>query len=440
MDHFAYRHGELCCEDVPVARIAAEVGTPLYVYSRATILHHYRALAEAFEEVDPLICYSVKANGNLSILRLLAEAGAGFDVVSGGELHRALKAGADADRIVFAGVGKTDVEMEAALDAGIRLFDVESEAELEALAAVAERLGVVAPVALRVNPDVDPHTHTYITTGKRGTKFGLDFETAFRLVCEWPAERAARLTGLHMHIGSQITEVEPYVEALKRVGAFIGEAEAAGHAIEHLNLGGGFGIFYRDHAAPPAAAFAQALLPLLRALQSPKGRRGHSRPALRRQVILEPGRFIVGNAGILLTRVTFIKPAGDRRFVIVDAGMNDLIRPTLYQAYHKVWPVRAESGPPDEAEGTDGTAPAPFVADVVGPICESGDFFAKDRALPPVERGDLLSIFSAGAYGMSMASNYNARPRAAEVLVEGASWRLIRRRETYDDLLGPERV
>jgi len=421
VDHFAYRRGELHCEDVSVADIAAEVGTPLFVYSRATVLHHYRVLAEAYAAVEPLICYSVKANPNVGVLRLLVEAGAGFDVASGGELHRALTAGGRPERIVFAGVGKTDAEMEQALQAGILMFDVESEPELEALAAVAERVGTEARVALRVNPDVEPHTHTYITTGKRGTKFGLDLDAAGRLVRDWPAGGRVRLVGVHMHIGSQITEVAPYVEALTKVGAFVEEAAAAGHCIDYINLGGGFGIFYRDHEAPPAEAFAEALVPILRRI----GRRP----------IMEPGRFIVGNAGVLLSRVTFVKQAGPRRFVIVDAGMNDLIRPTLYGAYHKVWPVRAEAGPPDEGVA----APDTEVVDVVGPICESGDFFAKDRPLPPVSRGDLLSVFSAGAYGMAMASNYNARPRAAEVLVEGATWRLIRRRETYDDLLAPER-
>lgn len=432
MDHFAYRNGELHCEAVPVARIAAEVGTPVFIYSRATILHHYRALIEAFAEVDPLICYSVKANGNLAILQLLAAAGAGFDVVSGGELHRALAAGGRPERIVFAGVGKTDTEMEQAIAAGILLFDVESEAELAALASVASRLGSTARVALRVNPDVDPRTHTYITTGKRGTKFGIDLETAGRLVRNWPVGRQAHLAGLHMHIGSQITAVQPYVDALFRVAAVAEAARAAGHHLEYLNLGGGFGIFYRDHEALPAQAFARELVPLIRRIGL--------------KTLMEPGRFIVGNAGILLTRVTFVKEAGPRRFVIVDAAMNDLLRPTLYQAYHKVWPVRAGGPPPDE--GTDGvrrldvggadTLAEPEMVDVVGPICESGDFLAQDRLLPPVSRGDLLAIFSAGAYGMSMASNYNARPRAAEVLVEGDAFRLVRRRETYADLLAPE--
>ena len=472
MDHFAYRNGELYCEDVPVARIASEVGTPLYVYSRATVLHHYEALSQAFAAVDPLICYSVKANPNLAILTLLAQAGAGFDVVSGGELFRVLKAGGRPDEIVFAGVGKTDAEMEQALQAGILMFDVESEPELDALADCARRLETCARVALRVNPDVDPHTHTYIATGKRGTKFGIDLETAFRLASEWPAGDRVRLAGVHMHIGSQITEVAPYVEALTKVAKFVEHVAAAGHEIEYLNLGGGFGIFYREHEAPPAAAFAERLVPMLRRLG--------------RKVVMEPGRFIVGNAGILLTRVTFVKTAGPTRFVIVDAGMNDLIRPTLYQAYHKIWPVRASSGPPDIAENSPqrtqrtqrtqtragiqnpefeesrmaavrildssnssnssnsfpsaSSASSAVNCDVVGPICESGDFFAKDRPLPPVARGDLLSIFSAGAYGMSMASNYNARCRAAEVLVEGATWRLIRRRESYSDLIAPERA
>ena len=420
MDHFSYREGELYCEEVPAAAVAAEVGTPLILYSSATLLHHYRVLVDAFAAVEPIICYSVKANSNLAILRLLAEAGAGFDVVSGGELYRVMLAGGRPGRVVFAGVGKTDAEMEQALRAGILLFDVESEPELEALAAVARRLETAAPVALRLNPDIDPHTHTYITTGKRGTKFGIDLDTAGRLLDRWPDPGRLRLVGFHVHIGSQVTEVTPYVEALEQMGTFAGEALKRGYPLEYLNLGGGFGIFYRDHEAPSAETFAAELVPRLSRLPY--------RP------ILEPGRFIVGNAGVMLTRVSFVKEAGPRRFVIVDAGMNDLIRPALYGGYHKIWPVRAEGGPPDEGVHPPGTAPV----DVVGPICESGDFFAKDRPLPPVARGDLLAVFSAGAYVMSMASNFNSRPRAAEVLVEGNRWRLVRRRETYEDLVKPE--
>ena len=437
MDHFAYRGGVLFCEDVPVDRIADELGTPLYVYSRATLLHHYRQLAEAFAPLDPLVCYSVKTNGNINVCRLLAGAGCGFDVVSGGEIHRALAAGGDPAKIVYAGVGKTDAEIRQAIDAGIALFNVESEAELANLDAIARAMGRAVRGALRVNPDVDPHTHSYIATGKKETKFGIDIGRAadvFLRNSPSPSGRGQgeglppglRLCGVHIHIGSQITETEPYVQAVRKVLALVAQLRAAGLVIDWLDLGGGFGINYDGDHALPAAAFAAALVPLLKTT------------GLR--IAIEPGRYIAGNAGLLLATVQYVKTGGAKTFVIVDAGMNDLIRPMLYGATHFIWPTRPAAGFVPPANRTEaGKLPGLVKVDIVGPLCESGDFLAQDRPLPAARRGQRLAVFSAGAYGFAMASNYNSRPRAAEVLVEGATFRVIRRRETYDDLIAPER-
>ncbi len=414
MDFFQYRDHELWCEDVRTAQIAEEIGTPAWVYSRATVEYHYDRLAEAFAWAKPLICYSVKACANLAVLKVLAEKGSGFDVVSAGEIHRVLKAGGDAKKIVFAGVGKTDAEMDYALKAGIYMFTVESEPELEALEAAAGRLKMKARVALRVNPDVDPKTHAYISTGKREAKFGVDFERAGRMLARRTEVPHVNIAGVQIHLGGQITSEEPYVEALTRVARFVEGQERAGVYLESIDMGGGFGIFYKGHEARTADEFAAAVKPIL--------------ASLKRELIMEPGRFIVGNAGILLTRVTFVKDSGDKRFVIVDAAMNDLIRPSLYRAEHRIWPV-TPTFLPEEAEGM--TLPR---ADIVGPVCESGDFLALDRPFPHVRRGELLAVFSAGAYGMTMSSNYNSRPRAPEVLVEGGRFRVVRRRETLDDL------
>jgi diaminopimelate decarboxylase len=427
MDYFRYRQGALYCEEAPVSDIAARIGTPCYIYSARTILEHYRKIREAFgKRLDLLICYSVKSNGNLSILKLMQNEGAGFDVVSGGELHRALRVGADPRKIVFAGVGKTEAEIRFALEREILQFNVESEDELEVIAAAARDLGRTARVAIRVNPDVDPRTHTYITTGKKENKFGLDIERTRELVGRLDRYPSVRLAGLHVHIGSQIVQTEPYVDALKRLLAFLPACERAGHPVETLDLGGGFGIFYRDKAARPAEAFAAALVPLLERTKC--------------RIILEPGRFITGNGGILVTRVVYIKRSGEKTFYICDAGMTDLIRPSLYGAYHRIWPVRTDAGiegeAPDENAWTGPAAPA----DVVGPICESGDFFAKDRRLPPLRRDDLLAVFSAGAYGYVMSSNYNARPRPAEVLVAGPRFEVVRHRETPEDLARNEEI
>ena len=417
---FEYRDGSLHAEDVPVSRIAEKVGTPAYVYSAASVLSAYRSLASEFAAAKPIICFSVKANANLALLKLMAREGAGFDVVSGGEIFRALKAGGDPRKIVYAGIGKTDDEIAYALRAGILMFNVESEPELENINAIARRLGLTASVALRLNPDVDPKTHVYITTGKKENKFGIDLERAARIVTDLlPRLGNVRLAGLHMHIGSQITQVGPHAKALAKLVRFIQSHGPQLPDLQYLNIGGGFGILY--DAEKPAAArdFAAKLLPLV------------SKTGLR--LIMEPGRFIVGNAGILLTRVLYVKHSGaNKRFLICDAAMSDLIRPTLYDAYHRVWP--AETCVSLYAPSKNGLE----MVDVVGPICESGDFLAKDRWLPPVRRGDLLAVFSAGAYGYTMSSNYNARPRACEVLVQDDRFTVVRRRETFDDLVAPE--
>ncbi|MFP4057125.1 MAG: diaminopimelate decarboxylase [Candidatus Brocadiia bacterium] len=415
MDAFTYRGGSLLCESLRAADLAAEVGTPAYVYSRRAIESSFRRLAEAFAPVQPLICYAVKANGTLAILRILRDLGSGFDIVSGGELYRVEKAGGEPARTVFAGVGKTDEEIRQALAAGILMFNVESESELQALDRVAGGMGAQARAALRLNPDVDPGTHDYIATGKKETKFGIDLATARALVARMAAFPSVRLVGYHAHIGSQVVDPEAHAASLRKVVAFAQEHGPPEGEIEYLNIGGGFGIDYRPGEAPGPETFAELLVPLIR--QSGK------------KLLMEPGRFIIGNAGILLTRVLHVKRSQGRRFVICDAAMTELIRPALYGAYHAVWPVRS-----DAPFGSDGFAPA----DVVGPVCESGDFLARERPLPEVAQGDLLAVFSAGAYGSAMSSNYNTRPRPCEVLVEGTTHRVVRRRETYEDLIRNE--
>ncbi|MFQ5429145.1 MAG: diaminopimelate decarboxylase [Phycisphaerae bacterium] len=425
MDHFHYQNGELHCEQVPISRMADAVGTPAYIYSSATLVHHYDAVAAAFAELDPIICYAIKSCPNLHICKLLRERGAGFDVVSGGELVRALAAGGDPDRIVFAGVGKTDEEIHRAIDARIGWFNVESEAELENLIAIARARGTVARAALRVNPDVDPHTHRYTSTGRKESKFGVDLERARRVFKTYGRSPSLRLCGIHLHIGSPVNAVEPYVEAIRKGLALIDALRAEDHQIDTLDIGGGFGAHYEAAEAPTALTYAGAILPLLRGTNL--------------RVILEPGRTIAANAGILIARTLYLKQSGDRRFLIVDAGMNDLLRPALYDAYHFVWPARPPPGFVPHNRAKDLSMPGLVPIDVVGPVCESGDFLAKDRPLPPMSRGDLLAVFSSGAYGMAMASHYNSRPNPPEVLVEGDAFRLIRRRETPDDLLAAER-
>lgn len=424
MDYFQYQDNQLYCEKVPINRIADELGTPSYVYSAATFERHWRGLREAFAELDPLICYSVKGCGNINILRLLAKLGSGFDVVSGGELYRVLQGGGQADKVVFAGVGKTDDELRQAIEAGIGYFNIESEAELENLITLARQADKEINAALRVNPDVDPKTHRYTSTGKKESKFGVDLERAINVFEQFGRNEAVRLSGIHIHIGSLINTVGPYVEAMEKSLGLIERLRALGFKIETLDIGGGFGADYTTGQAPSPADYATAIVPLLRE----KGLK----------LILEPGRSISGNAGILLTRVIHTKQGGERDFVIVDAGMNDLIRPALYEAFHFIWPVVVGENYAIEARHDPVKMSGLKKVDVVGPICETGDFLAKDRLLPPMTRGDLLAVFTAGAYCFAMSSQYNSRPRAAEILVEGDTFRVIRRRETYTDLIAPE--
>jgi diaminopimelate decarboxylase len=411
--HFPYRHGQLCCEAVPLTKLADAVGTPAYVYSKAALLESYGAYDRAFKEVPHLICYSIKANSNLGVISTLAKAGAGADIVSGGELQRALRGGVPAKKIIFSGVGKTRDEMRDALKADILMFNVESVGELRALDEVARELGTRAPVALRVNPDVDPQTHTYIATGLKTAKFGVPYTQALAAY-----EEAARLPGIQvvgadMHIGSQLTKASPLGDAVARIASLVKQLRERRIEITTVDVGGGLGIRYHDETPPSHAEYATVLLPALKELGV--------------TVLLEPGRSIVGNAGALLTRVLYHKPTDAKTFVVVDAAMNDLVRPAFYDSYHAIVPVaQARAAAPVET------------VDVVGPICESGDFFAKDRALPRPEEGDLLAILSAGAYGFAMASNYNTRPRPVEVLVDGDRFTIVRRRETFEDLVAGE--
>ena len=411
MDHFEYRAGRLFAEDVPVADIAAAVGTPCYIYSRATIERHWHAFDRAFGDHPHLVCYAVKANGNLAVLNVLARLGSGFDIVSVGELERVLAAGGDPGKIVFSGVGKRRDELERALDIGIHCFNVESETELALLEQVAAERGRRAPVSLRVNPDVDANTHPYISTGLKQNKFGIEVERALAVYGRAAASPHLEVVGVDCHIGSQLTQVAPFVDALERVLALVARLEGQGIKIRHLDLGGGLGIRYRDEEPPLPADHAAALLEHLR-----------DRP---HQILIEPGRAIVGNAGILVTRVELLKHGEDKSFAVVDAAMNDLLRPALYAAWQAIIPVEPRAGG------------EPRRYDVVGPICETGDFLGKDRDLS-VEPGDLLAVRSAGAYGFSMSSNYNSRPRAAEVMVDGDRFRVVRRRETVAELYAGE--
>lgn len=416
MHYFLYRGSELYCEDLPISRIAEEVKTPFYLYSHQTLTRHFRVFDEAFEDLPHLTCFAVKANANLAILNLFAREGSGFDVVSGGELYRALRAGADPQKIVYAGVGKDLEEIRYALEAGILMFNVESPQELKAIEGVAASLGTQARVALRVNPDVDPQTHPYISTGLKKNKFGFDIRSAlqeYRVARQLPH---LEIMGIHIHIGSQIVEIAPFRDAFDRVISFIAELKREGIAIRYLDLGGGLGIPYKDEEPPTPKDLAQALSSVASSLDC--------------TFVLEPGRVIVGNAGILVTRVLYHKSTPEKHFLIVDAGMNDLIRPSLYGSYHGIQPVIRKGS----------SQPSSIIADVVGPICESGDFLAKDRRLPEVAPGELLAVMTAGAYGFTMSSNYNARPRVAEVLVKGSEYRVIRQRETYADLVRGEDV
>ena len=427
MDHFNYQSGQLYCESLLASDMAAEFATPCFVYSKATLVDHYTRLAEAFAPLDPLICYSIKSCSNLTICRTLAACGAGMDLVSGGELHRARLAGVDPARCVYAGVGKTDAEIRESLEAGVGWFNIESEAEFENISAIAASMNHTCRGALRVNPDVDPHTHRYTTTGKKETKFGVDIERAKAVFQQFGGDEHCKLSGIHIHLGSPIYSAEPYVESIAKVLRLIDELAERGITIDMLDIGGGFGADYESDQTPLASEYANKIVPLLK-----------DRADDGLQIIIEPGRTISANAGILLLKVLYTKSSGEKTFVICDGGMNVLMRPSHYGAFHFIWPCRVspEHVPQRRAENMD--LPGLVTADVVGPICETGDFLAIDRKIPPVARGDLLAIFGAGAYGMTMSNRYNSMPLPAEVMVEQTTATLIRRRETYDDLTAHE--
>lgn len=411
MHDFQYRGDELFCEEVPVRGIAETVGTPFYLYSLNTLESHFRAFQNAFSKIDHLICFSAKANSNISILRIFIRMGGGVDVVSGGELFRSMKAGASPDKIVYSGVGKREDEIEYALELPILMFNIESTQELVLIDQIAGRMETKAPVALRVNPDVDPKTHPYISTGLKKNKFGINLQKSledYRLANILPN---VKVIGVSCHIGSQLTEVKPFVEAVQRIKELVLKLRAEGMNIQYMDIGGGLGITYDQEEPPHPRDYAQALMKELKEIDC--------------TLILEPGRVIVGNAGVLVTKVLYTKEGDEKNFIVVDAAMNDLIRPSFYGSYQRVQPVHRSDRPE-------------WTADVVGPICESSDFLAKDRKLPRTEQGDLLTVMSAGAYGFSMSSNYNSRPRAAEVLVAKAEFFVIRQREDYDDLVRGE--
>ncbi len=418
MKSFDYRDNELYCEDVKIEDVDRKVGTPFYLYSQKRIANNYRAFDEAFKEIDHLICYSYKANSNLSICKLLKEQGAGADIVSGGELYKALKVGVDPKKIVFSGVGKTQEEIEYALKSDILMLNVESIPELELTNKIAGKLKKKASVALRINPDIDPNTHPHISTGLAKSKFGIDISGAKEAYKKAEELKNIETMGIHMHIGSQITELEPFVDSLEKIVELIKELEKEGIKLRYLDIGGGLGISYKkDEKAPTSGEFAKKLLPLIKRLKY--------------RIILEPGRAIIGDAGILVTKVLYIKKTKEKTFVIVDAAMNNLIRPTLYNAYHEIISIKKLRTTNSELRTT---------VDIVGPVCESGDYFAKNRELPEVKSGDLLAILDAGAYGFSMSSNYNARPKVAEVLVKKDRYRIIRKREDYSDLIRGEEI
>ena len=413
MDYFEYRNGELFAEGVPVRRIALEVGTPAYIYSLATLKRHYRVFDQAFARLPHLVCFSMKSNSNLAVLRAFVKEGGGFDIVSAGELFRALKAGADPKKIVFSGVGKKKAEIEYALNAGILMFNVESEQELTVLNEVARGVEKKAPISLRVNPDVDPKTHPYISTGMKKSKFGIDIKRSLEVYKRALTLAHLEVIGVDCHIGSQLTTIPPFVDALSRVKVFVEALRKEGARIRYLDLGGGLGIRYKDEEPPHPEEYAGALIQGLQGLDV--------------TLILEPGRVVVGNAGILVTEVLYLKEGEEKTFVVVDGGMNDLIRPALYGSYQAIRPVVERKG-------------EMIVADVVGPICESGDFFAKDREIPRPQEGDLLAVMSAGAYGFTMSSNYNSRPRAPEILVDGDNFHVVRKRESFEDLISGETI
>ena len=413
MNKFNYKDDTLFCEDVPVPDIAREVGTPFYLYSHQTLRDHFRVFDTAFAEVPHIVCFAVKANSNIAILRIFVREGGGVDLVSGGELYRALKAGVDPGKIVYSGVGKRDDEIDFALRTGILMFNVESSQELLAIQARAEKMGVKAGIALRVNPDVDPQTHPHISTGLKENKFGLNVEASLKAYLEAAKLKNIDVKGISCHIGSQVTKMSPFIDALGRLKELMGHLRKEGIKIRYLDLGGGLGITYDREVAPHPSEYARAIIDASRELDC--------------TFIFEPGRVIVGNAGILVTRVLYNKQNDGKRFIVVDAGMNDLIRPSLYDSHHEIRPVVRRKK-------------KEFPADVVGPICESGDFLAKGRPLPEFENGELMAVMSAGAYGFSMSSCYNSRPRVPEILVRGDHWDVIRKRESYEDLVRGEEI
>jgi diaminopimelate decarboxylase len=413
MHFFQYKKGELYAEDVPVREIVAKFGTPVYIYSTATLVRHFKAYDEAFDGKSRIICFALKANSNSALIRLFAKQGSGADVVSGGELFRALKAGVPAKKIVYAGVGKTEDEIRYALKNKILMFNAESESELREIDRIAGEMRVKAPVALRINPDIDPQTHPYISTGLKKHKFGIPIEDALEYYKFARSLKNIVVIGIHKHIGSQLTKISPFVDSLKRLLLLIDELAKNGIRIDYLDIGGGLGITYLDEEPPHPKDLAKKILPMLKNRDI--------------TLIMEPGRSLVGNAGILITKTLYLKDGQEKKFIIVDAGMNDLIRPSLYDAYHHIQPVvksRRQT----------------IIADIVGPICESGDFLAKDREVGKVRQGEYLAVMSAGAYGFSMSSNYNSRPRAAEVMVHGREFALIRKRESFNDLLRGELI
>jgi diaminopimelate decarboxylase len=413
MHFFKYHRNELFAEDVAVKALADKYGTPLYIYSYNTLLRHFRAYSDAFNDYPHIICFALKANPNISILRLFAKYGGGADIVSGGELYKALKAGIPSQKIVYAGVGKTEEEIRLSLRSKILMFNVESEDELREINRIAGIMRRKAPVALRINPDIDPETHPYIATGLKRHKFGIPIEDAVEHYRIASSLKNIKVIGIHKHIGSQITKVSPFVDALRSILLLMDKLNAEGLSLQYLDIGGGLGISYKDEEPPVPDDLARNLIPLL------KGRK--------LTLIVEPGRSIAGNAGILITRVLYLKKGEEKEFAIVDAGMNDLIRPSLYSAYHRILPVIRKQR-------------SAVLYDVVGPICESGDFLAKERELKEIERGEYLAVMGAGAYGFSMSSNYNCRPKAAEVMVKDREHFLIRERETYYDLLRNEKI
>ncbi|MGA1861685.1 diaminopimelate decarboxylase [Deferribacter thermophilus] len=413
MHHFHYKDGEMFCEEVPLKKIAAEVGTPFYVYSAATLKRHFEVFDASFEEVPHIICFAVKANSNLAVLNLLGKLGCGADIVSGGELYRALKAGIDPKKIVYAGVGKTEEEIEFALKSDILMFNIESFQELEKINEIAGRLNKKARIALRVNPNVDPKTHPYISTGLKKNKFGIPIENAYQEYEYAASLDNIEVVGAHCHIGSQLTDVSPFVDATKIMVEMVKNLKAKGINIKYLDLGGGLGIKYNEEMPPSPKEYADKIIEVIKGLDV--------------TLVFEPGRVIAGNAGVLVTKVLYTKETELKHFKIVDAAMNDLMRPTLYGSFHDVKPVK---------ECNYKTV----YGDIVGPICETGDFLAKDRNIPDFQQGDLIAVMSAGAYGFTMSSNYNSRPRVPEILVNKDKYYIVRRRETYDDLIGPESI